>query len=225
MHEQSYGEAQAKTKFTSRYTSRACDAGLLHFRRLRCIEILYIEGTSGPWAYPSSRQRENTSRTDPLCPIAHAACPARQRRMVQFIGSLTLEPAGYHGRAHLQRRLYLVPSMYNISMLRCRREERGAAAWSYIYIYMWGYPSVARVLHSFHSRPEYDRSPSPYKSPFPQARADLTNRRFLASWQAHVSRKLLHFIYSSLNPLLRSIPLRNKTSTHRYIVQLPVNIM
>ena len=137
MHEQSYGEAQAKTKFTSRYTSRACDAGLLHFRRLRCIEILYIEGTSGPWAYPSSRQRENTSRTDPLCPIAHAACPARQRRMVQFIGSLTLEPAGYHGRAHLQRRLYLVPSMYNISMLRCRREERGAAAWSYIYIYIY----------------------------------------------------------------------------------------
>ena len=57
------------------------------------------------------------SRTDPLCPIAHAACPARQRRMVQFIGSLTLEPAGYHGRAHLQRRLYLVPSMYNISMV------------------------------------------------------------------------------------------------------------
>ena len=56
------------------------------------------------------------SRTDPLCPIAHAACPARQRRMVQFIGTLTLEPAGYHGRAHLQRRLYLVPSMYNISM-------------------------------------------------------------------------------------------------------------
>ena len=56
------------------------------------------------------------SRTDRLCPIAHAACPARQRRMIQFIGSLTLEPAGYHGRAHLQRRLYLVPSMYNISM-------------------------------------------------------------------------------------------------------------
>ena len=69
------------------------------------IEILYIEGTSGPWACPSSRQREKMSRTDPLCPIAHAACPARQRRMVQFIGSLTLEPAGYHGRAHLQRRL------------------------------------------------------------------------------------------------------------------------
>ena len=56
------------------------------------------------------------SQTDPLCPIAHAACPARQRRMVQFISSLTLEPARYHGRAHLQRRLYLVPSMYNISM-------------------------------------------------------------------------------------------------------------
>ena len=61
------------------------------------------------------------SRTDPLCPIAHAACLARQRRMVQFIGSLTFEPAGYHGRAHLQRRLYLVPSMYNISMDIARR--------------------------------------------------------------------------------------------------------
>ena len=60
------------------------------------------------------------SRTDPLCPIAHAACPVRQRRMVQFIGSLTLEPAGYHGHAHLQRRLYLVPSMYNISMVLVR---------------------------------------------------------------------------------------------------------
>ena len=56
------------------------------------------------------------SRTDHRCPIAHAACPARQRRMVQFIGFLTLAPAGYHGRAHLQTRLYLVPSMYNISM-------------------------------------------------------------------------------------------------------------
>ena len=55
-------------------------------------------------------------QTDPLCPIAHAACSARQRRIVQFIGSLTLEPAGYRGRAHLQRRLYLVPSIYNISM-------------------------------------------------------------------------------------------------------------
>ena len=61
------------------------------------------------------------SRTDALCPIAHAACPARQRCMVQFIGSLTLEPAGYHGRAHLQRRLYLVPSMYNISMGNTRQ--------------------------------------------------------------------------------------------------------
>ena len=87
---------------------------------LTIIEILYIEGTSGRWACPSSRQREKMSRMDPLCPIAHAACPARQRRMVQFIGSLTLEPAGYHGHAHLQRRLYLVPSMYNISMLTVR---------------------------------------------------------------------------------------------------------
>ena len=86
------------------------------FKWNTAIEILYIEGTSGPWACPSSRQREKMSRTHPLCPIVHAACPARQRRMVQFIGSLTLEPAGYHGRAHLQRRLYLVPSMYNISM-------------------------------------------------------------------------------------------------------------
>ena len=91
-------------------------------RRCVIIEILYIEGTSGPWACPSSRQREKMSRTDHLCPIAHAACPARQRRMVQFIGSLTLAPAGYHGRAHLQRRLYLVPSMYNISMCVTRSQ-------------------------------------------------------------------------------------------------------
>ena len=95
---------------------------VLYWHRKRVIEILYIEGTSGPWACPSSRQKEKMSRTDPLCPIAHAACPARQRRMVQFIGSLTLEPAIYHGRAHLQRRLYLVPSMYNISM--CSRGEK-----------------------------------------------------------------------------------------------------
>ena len=88
--------------------------------RADAIEILYIEGTSGPWACPSSRQREKMSRADHLCPIAHAACTARQRRMVQFIGSLTLAPAGYHGRAHLQRRLYLVPSMYNISMADAR---------------------------------------------------------------------------------------------------------
>ena len=64
------------------------------------------------------------SRTDPLCPIAHAACPARQRRIVQFIGSVTLEPAGYHGRAHSQRRLYLVPSIYNISMEATRTSFR-----------------------------------------------------------------------------------------------------
>ena len=31
-----------------------------------------IEGTSGPWACPSSRQREKISRTVRLCPIAHA---------------------------------------------------------------------------------------------------------------------------------------------------------
>ena len=129
----------------------------------RSIEILYIEGTSGPWPWPSSRQREKMSRTDPLCPIAHAACPARQRRMVQFIGSLTLEPAGYHGRAHLQRRrLYLVPSMYSISMDPSRGEISPASILSEsrnypncvhwrIYYFMW----LRRIYKFFcvHSNP------------------------------------------------------------------------
>ena len=112
------------------------------------------------------------SRTDPLCPIAHAACPARHRRMVQFIGSLTLEPAGYHGRAHLQRRLYLVPSMYNISMLptpkdfRCtlasenprvvwererRRASNGSELFSITRVYLMGslgICSLSRILSS-----------------------------------------------------------------------------
>ena len=96
-------------------TGRSIGNGGANQRCLHALATLYFYPLY--CACPSSRQREKMSRTDPLCPIAHAACPARQRRMVQFIGSLTLEPAGYHGRAHLQRRLYLVPSMYNISMI------------------------------------------------------------------------------------------------------------
>ena len=89
-----------------------------------------IEGTSGPWACPSSRQREKMSRTDPLCPIAHAACPARQRRMVQFIGS--------HSRAcrlprtcPLAEAPNLVPSMYNISMRSPRFWGRDLKHWNW----------------------------------------------------------------------------------------------
>ena len=59
----------------ARRLSRASMSATGRHAGVASIEILYIEGTSGPWACPSSRQREKMSRTDPLCPIAHAACP------------------------------------------------------------------------------------------------------------------------------------------------------
>ena len=62
---------------------------------------------SPPWVYGS--RGNHTRRPTDMHMIG-----------IHISGSLTLEPAGYHGRAHLQRRLYLVPSMYNICMILLR---------------------------------------------------------------------------------------------------------
>ena len=59
--------------------------------------ILLIEGTSGPWACPSSRQREKVSRTVHLCPIAHAQSHLSRLRsplLTQALPSIRALPDG-----------------------------------------------------------------------------------------------------------------------------------
>ena len=102
--------------------------------QIGCLSIVLSPLLSFVNVLPSSRKRFLLSVLSPTgFSTILRPCPARQRCMVRFIGSLTLEPAGYHGRAHLQRRLYLVPSMYNISMVYTATRIFGCTASEFLY--------------------------------------------------------------------------------------------